>query len=958
MRPATLLPLVLLLAGACDCDGQGLTQLVPLLSPDAARVPLPGVYLGASGEATLLYHSSGTGIVDIGSVALEDANAEGFALVDAGAKAVEPGDALRVRVSFTPVAVGPASVSVVVDSDADNAPTRILLEAEGLAPLDCGPTTTCQRRTFMPETGECLIEDLAGPCDDDNACTEDDACFQGECVGRALSCPSPHSCTQGLCDPVAGCVLLAHDDRCEDDDNPCTLERCDLEQGCVREELGDGIPCGPTPNCASASLCYSGACTVFDVPDGTPCNDGDFCTVDDECLDGECGGTRVERTPEIAGEARLFGTEGGLAALLSGRRVLFLDPHTSGANVAAAVDVSGAYGGYVATVVQADEDGLQVLAQTDFPGERLPARILEASPGVVVAFTSEEGVRRARRFEIATDGVVTLTATSAPLEALGSATALPDGRVVVTGPENRIWLLEPSDLSHTMLAELPMESDGVASPIKRIVAFAGGVVAALPHALSLVSLEGDVSTAADELRLLHDVASDGDTLAAARCGSSACEVILFDTSFGELSRIPAGHSGSRRVALDGGRLVVGRDGPTTAYDVSDPDAPVTLAQTLPWSAASHEQIAFRDGLGIFVAERSAARATASSLVVMLGDDGLAFLTHPRWGSPGALQAQGERLLAASHVSVHHVDVSAQGAPLVLAGAPLPRPVGSVSSYAPPLVLSNGAASMPVPLGAISRSRPIRVYEMSVPALPPHLARTLTLPIGGRVASNRRLLVGVDGEAPVEQALLIFDLVSLPPEEETSLAPRAVTPLLWSLEDIGTSTTPALSIDDANQIAVVSAPTTEVPARAELLLFDATTPEGPVLVGREVLEMTEPEPLLGGLTVAVAGPAVAITELISGTVRILRRLPDSAIVEVMRFGSDKTKILRFDGRTLVLGGTWGRELAFWDVSGAAPIDLSTVQLPDEPVDAEPFADTLVVSGQSSLVTLDPPCPPLP
>src|SRR5690606_27812431 len=153
---------------------------------------------------------------------------------------------------------------------------------------------------------------------------------EGACVGAALTCPSPHECTQGLCDASEGCVLLAHDDRCEDDGNPCTAERCDLDGGCVSEEQPDGTPCGTVTMCASAALCYQGECTVFDVPDSTPYSDGDFCTVDDNCYGGKYAGTHVKQPPAVAGEVRVFGTTSGRAVLLASGRVLFLDPHTEG----------------------------------------------------------------------------------------------------------------------------------------------------------------------------------------------------------------------------------------------------------------------------------------------------------------------------------------------------------------------------------------------------------------------------------------------------------------------------------------------------------------------------------------------------------------------------------------------------------------------------------------------------
>ncbi|MDP6946600.1 MAG: SUMF1/EgtB/PvdO family nonheme iron enzyme, partial [Myxococcota bacterium] len=52
-------------------------------------------------------------------------------------------------------------------------------------------------RTVGPECVE------GAPCDDLNACTTDDICLQGQCVGGAtLSCESMCSCSASVCDPV------------------------------------------------------------------------------------------------------------------------------------------------------------------------------------------------------------------------------------------------------------------------------------------------------------------------------------------------------------------------------------------------------------------------------------------------------------------------------------------------------------------------------------------------------------------------------------------------------------------------------------------------------------------------------------------------------------------------------------------------------------------------------------
>ena len=92
----------------------------------------------------------------------------------------------------------------------------------------------CARNICQPDSGECLImvSDNGRPCDDGDACTAGDLCLQGLCTGSA-----PRSC---------------------DDDNPCTMDTCIPETGCLNEH------------------------SLY------PCDDKDACTVNDHCRFGTC----------------------------------------------------------------------------------------------------------------------------------------------------------------------------------------------------------------------------------------------------------------------------------------------------------------------------------------------------------------------------------------------------------------------------------------------------------------------------------------------------------------------------------------------------------------------------------------------------------------------------------------------------------------------------------------------
>jgi len=77
------------------------------------------------------------------------------------------------------------------------------------------------------------------PCDDLNACTEDDTCNGKTCSGTEVVCLDDSPCTTDLCDPAGGCAFAPVEGPCDDGD-PCTAG--DFCSG------GDCHP-GPDPEC-------------------------------------------------------------------------------------------------------------------------------------------------------------------------------------------------------------------------------------------------------------------------------------------------------------------------------------------------------------------------------------------------------------------------------------------------------------------------------------------------------------------------------------------------------------------------------------------------------------------------------------------------------------------------------------------------------------------------------------
>ncbi len=155
-------------------------------------------------------------------------------------------------------------------------------------PIGCDDNNTCTADSC--KDGNCVfspVEEGTG-CDDQNGCTNSDACTaSGVCVGSGgPDCDDGDPCTKNQCASSAcynteyepeGTPCL-NDDKCLvnttcnasgectsseekscDDNNPCTVDSCDPDLGCVNEP-----------------------------DDSLECDDGNVCTLDDHCVEGVC----------------------------------------------------------------------------------------------------------------------------------------------------------------------------------------------------------------------------------------------------------------------------------------------------------------------------------------------------------------------------------------------------------------------------------------------------------------------------------------------------------------------------------------------------------------------------------------------------------------------------------------------------------------------------------------------
>ena len=201
----------------------------------------------------------------------------------------------------------------------------------------CNDGNLCTDDACNPGTG-CTFVNNTVACQDGNACTAGDACTGGLCKpGVAVACDDANPCTDDVCHPINGCQHLANSSSCNDgnactlndfcsgglcvgaqaqcnDTNPCTDDACDPTKGCVFTP--NGKPCDDGNACSSSDICnVAGQCqgTPVNCDDGNPCttdyclpgqgcinekntlpcNDGNACTINDKCGNGACTGIQA-----------------------------------------------------------------------------------------------------------------------------------------------------------------------------------------------------------------------------------------------------------------------------------------------------------------------------------------------------------------------------------------------------------------------------------------------------------------------------------------------------------------------------------------------------------------------------------------------------------------------------------------------------------------------------------------
>lgn len=153
----------------------------------------------------------------------------------------------------------------------------------------CAAGGPCVIAACQPSSGQCTeklrVDGTA--CSDGKACTVQDACLKGACVGK-FSCDDKNACTADVCGVDGSCSSVALlTGNCQpavckgldcDDKNPCTVDGCD-SKGCSHvaasgTACNDGSACTVGDVCTAAAQCIGAAIICHD---DNPCTD-DGCS--------------------------------------------------------------------------------------------------------------------------------------------------------------------------------------------------------------------------------------------------------------------------------------------------------------------------------------------------------------------------------------------------------------------------------------------------------------------------------------------------------------------------------------------------------------------------------------------------------------------------------------------------------------------------------------------------------
>ncbi len=194
------------------------------------------------------------------------------------------GDQFDVPVSFH---AGNGKADGTLALFANQTELDVALTGVGVRPPNCTTTVPCHVTAYSLEQDAC-VESLAAdetPCDPGSLCLERGRCRAGACVGVARTCDDDNPCTIDACDMATGCVYRPA--TCPAPTGACRVATCDPQSGCGTGPAPDLTPCGPI-DCTAAHVCDRGGCTVVETPEGFPCADPLICLGQGTCHAKKC----------------------------------------------------------------------------------------------------------------------------------------------------------------------------------------------------------------------------------------------------------------------------------------------------------------------------------------------------------------------------------------------------------------------------------------------------------------------------------------------------------------------------------------------------------------------------------------------------------------------------------------------------------------------------------------------
>lgn len=279
------LPLLLLFGFSCSKDD--LHETTPRVVVGEERLALGPAVVGGSVTRGLDVRNLGTGRVQV-SVEVEgpfSTEAESFSL--------RGGEARSLAITFSPQETG-AFEGVVALLWLEHR-VEVELTGEGVEEQDCPPSESCRIIRYEPGLG-CVSEWMPDDTPCAEACLEGGVCKKGVCSGVPVDCSDGNPCTLDRCSDEQGCVHVEDPKAVCENDDPCQVPACDPEDGCTSVPVQDGIACGPS-DCEASWICKRGKCSREPTPEEGACGEETPCLPKGICRNGECHQSPVDLKP-------------------------------------------------------------------------------------------------------------------------------------------------------------------------------------------------------------------------------------------------------------------------------------------------------------------------------------------------------------------------------------------------------------------------------------------------------------------------------------------------------------------------------------------------------------------------------------------------------------------------------------------------------------------------------------